>query len=141
MFFQSLEGAARTAFLGALNRVRPLEGAVPLPDWRARPYRVLFLRDDRVGDMIASLEVMRAIAESSPTIRLDVLASPHNESLARGHAWIAELLVNEHGSVLGSAPTRRQMARRHYDVVIDGRVFVGSVNVQRTLMLRSTRAR
>jgi ADP-heptose:LPS heptosyltransferase len=139
--FQSLEGAVRSAFLRSLNRISPLEGPAPLPDWSARPYRVLFLRDDRVGDMIASLEVMRAIAESSPTISLDVLASRHNESLARGYPWISELLVNQHASILGAAPLRRQIAGRRYDVVIDGRVFVGSVNVQRTLMLRSSRAR
>lgn len=139
--FQSLEGAARGAFLGALNRLRPMEGPAPLPDWRARPYRVLFLRDDRVGDMIASLEVMRAIAESSPTLRLDVLASPHNESLARGHPWIAEVIVNRHTTIVGASALRREIARRRYDVAIDGRVFVGAVNVHRTLMLRGTRAR
>ena len=48
------------------------------PNWGARPHRILFLRHDRAGDMIVSTGVMRAIAESHPTITLDVLASPAN---------------------------------------------------------------
>lgn len=91
--------------------------------------------------MIASLEIMRAIAESSPAITLDVLASPSNAGLARGLPWIGEVLVHERGSMLRSARLRRQLARRGYDAAIDGRVFVSAVNMQRTLLLRSTRAR
>jgi heptosyltransferase-2 len=139
MFVQSLKSAARSALLRALSR--PGGGArVPLPDWTARPHRVLFLRDDRVGDMIASLEIMRAIAESSPTIALDVLASPRNAELARGLPWISNVLVTRHGSVLGSAGLLRAIAASGYDAAIDGRVFMGALNVRRMLILRATRA-
>src|SRR6516165_6052208 len=40
------------------------------PSWSARPMRVLFLRHDRVGDMIVSTGVMRAIARPHGTITL-----------------------------------------------------------------------
>jgi len=90
--------------------------------------------------MVASLEVMRAIAESSPSITLDVLASPSNARLALGLPWFGEVLVHERGSMLRSLQLRRQLAQRGYDAVIDGRVFVNSVSIQRTLLMRSTRA-
>ena len=54
------------------------------PNWDAGPSRVLFLRHDRVGDMIVSTGVMRAIARSHATISLDVLASPLNAGILDG---------------------------------------------------------
>lgn len=139
--FQSLEAAARSAFLRAVVAVRARGSAGPLPDWAARPHRVLFLRDDRVGDMVVSLEIMRAIAESFPTITLDVLASPRNAALARGLPWIGEVLVNRRDSPRESWRSRGELRRRGYDAAIDGRVFVGSVNMHTTLVMLGSRAR
>jgi ADP-heptose:LPS heptosyltransferase len=139
MLLQSLEGGVRNVFIRALRGFRDWSKPIPLPDWRARPYRVLFLRDDRVGDMIVSLPVIEAIAESSPTITLDVLASPTNAHLARGRPGIADVLVRERGA-LRAWRLRRVLAERGYDVVIDARAFVG-VNTSTTRILRATRAR
>lgn len=140
MVLTLLELASRALWL----RVRGTLGTTPtpsLPDWTARPYRVLFLRDDRVGDMVASLKVMRAIAESSPTITLDVLASPANADLAYGKPWIAEVLVHDRQSPLRTALLYRELGRRRYDAVIDARVFVGGVSLRTTLTMLASRAR
>lgn len=134
-----LETGVRDALMPALKGTGLLRAAPPLPDWNARPYRVLFIRNDRIGDMVVSLEVMRAIAESSPNITLDVLAAPANAPLARGLPWISEVLISERG-VMKFARLCRELARRRYDVAIDGRVFVAAVSVRRRLVLRCTRA-
>jgi ADP-heptose:LPS heptosyltransferase len=101
---------------------------------------VLFLRDDRIGDMIASLAVIEAIGRL-PGVSVDVLASPSNARLARGRGAIRDVLVKSHKSVLRSLPLYRELRRRAYDAVIDGRVFVGAVSVRRQLLLRATGAR
>jgi heptosyltransferase-2 len=111
-----------------------------LRGWHDRPRRVLFLRDDRIGDMIASLAVIEAIGQT-PNVTVDVLASPSNARLARGHSGIRDVLVKPHRSVLRSLPLYRELRRRHYDAVIDGRVFVGAVSFRRQLLLRVTGAR
>lgn len=111
-----------------------------LRGWRAGQRRVLFLRDDRIGDMIASLQIMQAIGET-PGLTLDVLASPSNARLARGHPGIRDVLVKKHRSVVRSIPVYRELRRRRYDAVIDGRVFVGAVSFRRRLLLRATGAR
>jgi ADP-heptose:LPS heptosyltransferase len=139
MLLQSLEGSVRNVFIRALRGFRDWSQPIPLPDWRARPYRVLFLRDDRVGDMIVSLAIIEAIAESSPTITLDVLASPTNAHLARGRPGVAEVLVRERG-FWRSRRLRRELATRGYDAVIDARAFVG-VNTSTTRILQATGAR
>ena len=55
--------------------------------------RVLFLRHDRVGDMIVSTGIMRAIARSHDTITLDVLASPSNAVLLEGADYVNDVIV------------------------------------------------
>ncbi|MDQ6829796.1 MAG: hypothetical protein M3081_13125, partial [Gemmatimonadota bacterium] len=54
------------------------------PDWGARPWRVLYIRYGRIGDMIMSTGVMRAIAASHPTVRLDVIGAPANVEVLDG---------------------------------------------------------
>lgn len=111
-----------------------------LRGWHDRPRRVLFLRDDRIGDMIASLAVIEAIGQS-PNVAVDVLASPSNARLARGREGIRDVLVKPHKSVIRSLPLYRELRRRQYDAVIDGRVFVGAVSARRRLLMRATGAR
>src|SRR5438874_8575470 len=95
MKLQWIEVAVRTAYLRALVRVFGVDRPSELPDWRARPYRILFIRDDGIGDLIVSIEVLRAIAEASPTFTLDVLASPANAPLARTLPFVNEVIVHK----------------------------------------------
>jgi ADP-heptose:LPS heptosyltransferase len=111
-----------------------------LRGWFDRPRTVLFVRDDRIGDMIASLAVMEAIGQSR-NVLLDVLAAPSNARLARGRPGIRDVLVKSHKSIIRSLPLYRELRRRRYDAVIDGRVFVGGVSFRRRLLLRSVGAR
>lgn len=111
-----------------------------LRGWHDQPRRVLFLRDDRIGDMIASLGVIEAIGQL-PNVTVDVLAAPGNARLARGRPGIRDVLPKPNKSVLRSLPLYRELRRRRYDAVIDGRVFVGAVSLRRALLLRATGAR
>ena len=70
MQLQSIENAARRVLLRVLVALFGKGPRPQLPNWRERPYRVLVIRDDGIGDLIVSIEVLRAIAEASPTITL-----------------------------------------------------------------------
>jgi ADP-heptose:LPS heptosyltransferase len=102
------------------------------PRWDERPYRVLFLRHDRAGDMILSTGVLRAIARSHPTITLDVLASPANASIIDGAEYV-DTVITFDKHALGSYPaTARRLRRARYDAVVDCMVTAPSVT---TLLL------
>lgn len=139
MSLKTLENVGRALLLRVL--VFLFGGGSPRPsDWRDRPHRVLFVRDDGIGDLIVSIEVIRAIAESSPLITLDVLASPQNAPLARMLPFVSDVIVHKRGSLRRSWPIWRQLRRRGYDVVVDGRVVPRNVNVQTTCLLLATAA-
>ncbi len=102
------------------------------PDWRDRNYRVLFLRHDRIGDMILSTGILRAIAESYPTIQLDVLASPINAPVLRHEPYVNEVVVFDRKKPLSFPAAFLDMRNRKYDAVIDCMVTAPSLT---TLLL------
>ncbi len=136
----SIESATRAAFSWTLVRLFGGKRRMPLPDWRARPYRILFIRDDGIGDMIVSIEAMRAIVESSPTLTLDLLCSPANAPIGRSLPFVNEVIVHKRQSLLKAWPTWRRLRRNRYDVAIDGRIAIRNVNKQTTCLLLSTGA-
>ena len=137
----SIEAAIRSAFSWTLVRLFGGAERVPVPDWRARRYRVLFIRDDGIGDLVVSIEVFRAITEAQPTVTLDLLCSPQNAALARTLPFVNEVIVHKRESLLRAWPTWRRLRRNRYDVVIDGRIAIANVNKHTTCLMLSTGAR
>ncbi len=128
-----LEAAWKRLLMRTLSGVLRRSGApADAPEWDARPYRVLYLRYDRIGDMIMATGLIRGIAQSHPTIQLDVLASPLNAPVLEGNPYVRSVLTFDRrrgSSFRGALATLR---KRRYDVVIDGMVLTPSVT---TLML------
>jgi ADP-heptose:LPS heptosyltransferase len=114
-----LERAWRTLWIRVLTRLMSRGGTQDPPDWSARPYRVLFLRHDRIGDMILSTGLLRAIAHSHPTIRLDVLASPRNAGVLRENPHVHSVIVFQRTKPWRYLTAVRRIRRGRYDAVID----------------------
>ena len=114
----------------------------PIPDWRARDYRILFIRDDGIGDLILTMETLRAITEASPTITLDLLASPQNQAFARTLPFISDVIVHRRsgGGLREARRTIAELRRRHYDVVIDGRATISTVKTYTGALMLGTGA-
>lgn len=117
---------------------RPADGK---PDWAARPMRVLFLRHDRVGDMIVSTGVMRGIARSHATITLDVLASPANAVVLDGADYLGDVIVFDKRRVASYLPTALRLRRARYDAVIDCMVTAPSVTTLLLILASGARYR
>lgn len=135
---KQLERWGKALALRALARLLP-EGVTPPPDWTARPYRVLYLRYDRIGDMILSSGLLRAIATSHPGITLDVLASPANRPVLDGNPYIHECICLDKKNPVSLPGTLRTLRRRRYDVVVDPMIDKASLNA--TLLMLATGAR
>jgi ADP-heptose:LPS heptosyltransferase len=100
------------------------------PEWNARPYDVLFLRPDRVGDMIISTGLLRAIATSHDTIRLHVLAAPLNAGVLENNPHVTSVvLFHRRKRPWTWLRFVRDVRRARYDVVIDCMVFSPSLTL------------
>ncbi len=112
--------------------VRLMRRAPSSPRWSERPFRVLFLRHDRAGDMVLSTGVLRAIAKSHPTITLDVLASPMNAPILECADYVRDVISFDKHSLASYVPTALRLRRARYDAVVDCMVTAPSVT---TLLL------
>ncbi|HEX6048147.1 MAG TPA: glycosyltransferase family 9 protein [Gemmatimonadaceae bacterium] len=131
-WLKSLERAWRNLWISLLAAALRARGSGRPPDWRSRPHRVLFLRHDRIGDMIVSTGVLRAIARSHPTIVLDVLASPANAPVLCHATYVNETIVFDRKKPSGYWRTLLRLRRTRYDAVIDCMVTAPSLT---TLLL------
>lgn len=135
-----LEGAWKTGWIRALARLLPHAGGAPLPDWDARPYRVLYLRYDRIGDMILATPLIHAIATSHPRITVDVLASPGNAVVLDGNPDVGTVVRFDRKHKGTYLRTFRALRRAHYDAVVDDHAATGTASLTRVLLMLATRA-
>jgi ADP-heptose:LPS heptosyltransferase len=111
------------------------------PVWNSRPFRVLFLRHDRAGDMVVSTGIMRGIARSHATITLDVLASPSNASIIEGVDYVLAIVVFDKKKLGDYLPTLLRLRRARYDAVVDCMVTAPSVTTLLLILASGARYR
>jgi ADP-heptose:LPS heptosyltransferase len=129
---KGLERAWKGMWLRALASLSPRPTRRGAPDWSSRSWRVLYLRYDRVGDMILATGLIRAIAASHPTIVVDVLASPANAAVLQGNPHVRRTHVFARKQRRTWPALLRELRRERYDVVVDGMILTPSLT---TLLL------
>jgi ADP-heptose:LPS heptosyltransferase len=137
---RSLERLVHNAWLRLCVRVLARDGG-PLPDWSVGSYRVLFVRYDRLGDMILSTGLLRAIANAHSNFTIDVLTAPSNRQALEGLPFLNDVIVHRRGQWSNLPLLLWRLSRRHYDVVIDGLVGRPSVNSYTAMVMLASRAR
>jgi ADP-heptose:LPS heptosyltransferase len=136
-----LEVVGRQLLIRVLTRAMRRSGAHVAPPWGARPHRVLFLRHDRIGDMILSTGLLRVIATSHPTIRLDVLASPSNAPVLREDPHVNSVVVFDRTRPWRHLSAFRRLRQSRYDAVIDCMPTAPSLTTLLLILLSGARHR
>lgn len=111
------------------------------PDWGERPHRVLYLRHDRIGDMILATSLIRAVARSHPTISLDVLASPANAPVLRHEPAVRNVLLFDRRRPWRIPAVLRALRRERYDAVLDCMVLSPSTTTLLLMLASGARHR
>jgi ADP-heptose:LPS heptosyltransferase len=115
-----------------LPRPSPLELGRDKP-----PVRVLYLRYDRIGDMILSTGLLRAIARSHANVVVDVLASPENVPVLAGNPYVRSVLIADPTYIAAF----RRIRRERYDAIIDCQIFSPSTTTLIMMLLSRARHR
>jgi ADP-heptose:LPS heptosyltransferase len=133
-----LEAIWKRAWMRLFARLmRGAPRAVP-PDWDARRYRVLYLRYDRIGDMIMATSLIRAIKQSHDTITVDVLASRSNAPVLLNNPRVGNVTIFNRRSGWSYVKTMFRLSRSGYDAIIDGMVLKPSMTM--LLLMLASRA-
>lgn len=141
MWLKRLEKAGRALFIFGMSAVMRRGRRAGMPAWDSGPHRVLYLRYDRIGDMILSSSLIRAIATSHPGLTVDVLASPRNAAVLEGDPHVGSVILFDKTKPLTYLRTLRQMRRARYDAVLDCMVLSPSTTALILMVLSGARER
>jgi len=108
--------------MGLLGRMLPGPRETVLPPVTNPDYRVLFIRYERIGDMIMATSLIRNIATSLPGGKVDVIATPTTAPVLQGNPYVGSVLVLERNSFRSYGDLMRQLRRKRYTVMVDGRI-------------------
>lgn len=139
--FKGMERGFKTAVIRLLAAVLPTPAPRAPPDWSARPHRVLYLRYDRIGDMILATGIIEAIVLAHSPVTVDVLASPANAAVLKGNPHVGEVLIFEKQRPWTYLRTLRQIRRARYDAVLDAMVLSPSLTTSILMLLSGAQHR
>jgi len=121
MDLRNVEKAWRVFWMRAIGRALPGARQTTLPDRRV-PLKVLFVRYERIGDMIMSTGMIRVLAQSRPHLILDVLANPTTRPVLEHNPHIRRVFTLDRRSASSYIETGKALRKEHYDVIVDGRI-------------------
>jgi ADP-heptose:LPS heptosyltransferase len=133
-----LEARWKRAWMRLFARVFGVTRRRQPADWSAGSPRVLYLRYDRIGDMIMATSLIRAIKLSHPNIILDVLGSRANAPVLQHNPRVSTVRIFDRRSGRSFVKTMWSLLNSGYDAIIDGMVLTPSLTMM--LLMLSSRA-
>ena len=80
---------------------------------------VLFLRYDRIGDMVITTPVFRELKLAYPHISITVLASKDNQDILLNNPYVDHIVTNHKNNLLQDLPSLLQLRKQQFDVCIE----------------------
>ena len=99
---------------------------------------ILFLRYDRIGDMVITTPVFRELKLAYPKINITVLASKANQGVLLNNPYVDQVFTNHKHNFFSDLPTLLKLRRRQFDVCVE---FDHSVIPHAILRLRIIKPR
>jgi ADP-heptose:LPS heptosyltransferase len=128
-------------WMRVLGWMLPGPKVATLPSPASSDYRVLFIRYERIGDMIMATSLIRNIATALPGGKVDVLATPTTAPVLEGNPYVGNVLVLERKSVQSYRQLMRRLRSERYTVMIDGRINNPRIFTSTPLLMFAGRAR
>lgn len=139
MKLSGIEKAWRAMWMRAIGRSLPGPRDVEA-DWGGAGGRVLFVRYERIGDMIMATGIIRVLAGAVAGGKVDVLANPSTAPVLYGNPYIGRVFVLDRKAWKSYASVGRDLRAEKYDVVVDGRINNPAVFTSTPLLMLASRA-
>src|SRR5688572_1602040 len=124
----------------AIGRALPGPRHVDSTSFDARPLRTLFVRYERIGDMIMATGLIRVLADASSSGKVDVIANPATRPVLDGNPHVGKVFILDRGSWSSYLRLMRQLRSEHYDVIVDGRINNPRVFTSTPMLMLAARA-
>ena len=138
---RKIEIAWRALWMRVLGRMLPGPKETALPPATNSDYRVLFIRYERIGDMIMATSLIRNIASTLPSGKVDVLATPTTAPVLERNPYVGKVLTLQRKSWRSYSELMKRLRREKYTVMVDGRINNPPVFTSTPLLMYAGRAR
>jgi len=102
--------------------------------------RTLFVRYERIGDMILATGLIRVLANASSAGKVDVVAGPGAASVLDGNPHVGKRFTLDRRSWASYRKVMRQLRSERYDVIVDGRINNPRVFTSTPMLMLAARA-
>jgi heptosyltransferase-2 len=96
----------------------PPQTLSPIPDYK----RILIVRTDRVGDVLLSTPVIKALRDSYPTSFIAIVVSPYAKDIVEGNPYLDEIIIydkeGKHKSWQRSLKFALNLKKKRFDLAI-----------------------
>ncbi len=86
------------------------------------PERILVRANNWIGDVVMISPALKALRETYPAARIDVVARPHVRDCFTGHPWVDEVVVHDpsgrHRGLRGFLRFTAELRHRRYDLAV-----------------------
>lgn len=84
--------------------------------------RILIVRTDRIGDVLLSTPVIKALREAYPKSYIAVMANPNTKEILDGNPYLNEIIIldkqKEHKGLIGSLRLMSSLRKRKFDLAL-----------------------
>ncbi len=136
---RAVERRLKTLLIAALGSLMRPRRSRALPNWSTGAHRVLYLRYDRIGDMVLATGIIKAMVAAQPTVTVDVLASVGNAAVLRGNPYVGAIVAVDKKRPWSYLTALLRIRRARYDAVVDAMVLAPSLTS--TLLMWASGAR
>ena len=95
-----------------------LRAPSPIPDFK----RILIVRTDRIGDVLLSTPVIKALRDNYPVAYIAMMVSPYAKDIVEGNPFLDEVIIYDkdakHKSWLRSIKFARNLKKKRFDLAI-----------------------
>ncbi len=141
MDLKKIEIVLHASWMRLLGWTLPGPKEATLPPATNSDYRVLVIGYERIGDMIMATSLIRNIARTLPSGKVDVLATPVTASVFEGNPHVDKVLTLNRRSGRSYAGIMKHLRRERYTVMVDGRVNDPPIFTSTPLLMYAGRAR
>lgn len=139
MSFSDVEKGWRRGWMRSIGILSAGDRAAEPPAWPDRPWSVLYMRSQGIGDVILATGIFRAIAQAQPTVSLDVLTTALAAPVLEGNPYVRHVHLLPR-SITGIAGLVRTIQQARYDVVVDGKITRGASFIRSPALTLASRA-
>jgi ADP-heptose:LPS heptosyltransferase len=137
---RKVEVAWRGFWMRALASMLPGKDQTQLPPSTQPDYRVLVIRYERIGDMIMATSLIRNIARTLPTRKVDVLATPTTAPVLERNPYVGRILTLDRRSFRSYTDVMKRLRKSRYTVMVDGRINNPPIFTSTPLLMVAGRA-